>query len=153
MRKQEMDHILARMLDAYNNVSDLNITVGKPFQVETSGQLTSVDIDPPFRELSPFQSEIFALNLINQDRRLTETLLSEGSCDASYELPGKARFRVNIFSQLSNYSIVLRKLESKIPTIKEMELPMPFTKWPRKERHRVRHRRHRQVNRRPWRRF
>ena len=128
MRKQEMDHILARMLDAYNNVSDLNITVGKPFQVESSGQLTPVDIDPPFDELTPFQTEVFALNLINQDRRLTENLLSEGSCDASYELPGKARFRVNIFSQLSNYSIVLRKLESKIPNIKDMELPMPFYK-------------------------
>jgi len=128
MRKQEVDHILARMLDAYNNVSDLNITVGKPFQVESSGQLTAVDLDPPFTELTPFQTEIFALNLINQDRRLTETFLMEGSCDSSYELPGKARFRVNIFSQLSNFSVVLRKLESKIPTIKEQGLPMPFYK-------------------------
>ena len=128
MRKQETDHILARMLDAYDNVSDLNITVGKPFQVESSGQLVPIDLDPPFQELTPFQTEILALNLVNQDRRLTETLLMEGSCDASYELPGKARFRVNIFSQLSNYSVVLRKLESKIPTIKEMELPRAFYK-------------------------
>ena len=128
MRKQETDHILARMLDAYDNVSDLNITVGKPFQVESSGQLVPIDLDPPFQELTPFQAEIFALNLVNQDRRLTETLLLEGSCDASYELPGKARFRVNIFSQMSNYSVVLRKLESKIPTIKEMELPRAFYK-------------------------
>ncbi len=126
MRKQEMDHILARMLDAYDNVSDLNITAGRPFQVETAGQLASVELDPPFRELSPFQTEVMALNIINQDRRLTETLLTEGSCDCSYELPGKARFRVNIFSQLGNYSIVLRKLESKIPTIKEMDLPRAF---------------------------
>ena len=37
MKKQEIDYILARMLDAYNNVSDLNITVGKPFQVESFG--------------------------------------------------------------------------------------------------------------------
>ena len=68
------------------------------------------------------------MNLINQDRRLTETLLIEGSCDCSYDLPGKARFRVNIFSQLSNYSIVLRKLESKIPTVQDMNLPAPFMK-------------------------
>ncbi len=128
MKKQEIDYILARMLDAYNNVSDLNITVGKPFQVESSGELSGVDVEPPINELTPFQSEIFALNLINQDRRLTETLLKEGSCDSSYELPGKARFRVNIFSQRSNYSIVLRKLETKIPTIQEMELPEAFVK-------------------------
>ena len=114
------------MLDAYDNVSDLNITVGKPFQVETAGDLAVVDLKPSFKEITPFQSEIFALNLINQSRRLTETLLLEGSCDSSYELPGKARFRVNIFSQRGNYSIVLRKLSPKIPTCQELGLPASF---------------------------
>ncbi|MBT9437603.1 MAG: PilT/PilU family type 4a pilus ATPase [Desulfobacterales bacterium] len=128
MKKQEIDHILTKMLDAFGNVSDLNITAGKPFQVESSGVLIGVEMDPPFHELTPFQTEIFALNLINQDRRLTDILLREGSCDLSYELPGKARFRVNIFSQRSNYSIVLRKLETKIPTCKELALPEAFYK-------------------------
>ena len=128
MRKQEIDYILGKMLDAYKNVSDLNITVGKPFQVESSGQLTGVELDPPFPKLTPFQTETFALNLINQDRRLTEILLAEGSCDSSYELPGKARFRVNIFSQRGNYSVVLRKLETKIPTCQELNLPEAFYK-------------------------
>ncbi len=128
MREQEINYILGKMLDGYKNVSDLNITVGRPFQVETSGQLTGVEIDPSFPKLTPFQTEIFALNLINQDRRLTEILLAEGSCDSSYELPGKARFRVNIFSQRGNYSIVLRKLETKIPTCQELNLPEAFYK-------------------------
>jgi len=114
------------MLDSYDNVSDLNITVGKPFQVETSGDLAVVDLDPKFSEITPFQSEIFALNLINQSQRLTETLLLEGSCDSSYELPGKARFRVNIFSQRGSYSVVLRKLSPKIPTCQELGLPDAF---------------------------
>ena len=117
---------MARMLDTYDNVSDLNITVGKPFQVETSGELAVVDMDPPFHEITPFQAEIFALNLINQNRRLTENLLLEGSCDSSYELPGKARFRTNIFSQRGNYSIVLRKLATKIPTCQELGIPGSF---------------------------
>ena len=128
MKKQEIDHILTKMLDAFGNVSDLNITVGKPFQVETSGELTAVEIEPPFYKLTPFQTEIFALNLINQDKRLINILLAEGSCDSSYELPGKARFRVNIFSQQSNYSIVLRKLETEIPTCKQLALPEAFYK-------------------------
>ena len=114
------------MLDAYDNVSDLNVTVGKPFQVETAGELSVVDMDPPFHEITPFQAEIFALNLINQNRRLTENLLLEGSCDSSYELPGKARFRINIFSQRGNYSIVLRKLATKIPTCQELGIPDSF---------------------------
>lgn len=128
MKKQETDYLLTRMLDAGDNISDLNITVGKPFQVESSGQLIPVEIDPPFHKLTPFQTEIFALNLINQDHRLTDTLLAEGSCDLSYELHGKARFRVNIFSQMSNYSIILRKMESKIPTRQKLNLPEAFEK-------------------------
>jgi len=128
LKKQEIDHILARMLDSYDNVSDLNITVGKPFQVETAGDLAAVEMEPAFDEITPFQAEIFALNILNQNRRLTENLLLEGSCDSSYELPGKARFRVNIFSQRSNYSIVLRKLATKIPTCQELGIPESFLK-------------------------
>ncbi|MBW2193985.1 MAG: Flp pilus assembly complex ATPase component TadA, partial [Deltaproteobacteria bacterium] len=128
MRKQEIEHIMTRMLDSHGNVSDLNITVGKPFQVESDGVLYPVDLDPSFKALTPFQTEVFALNLLNQDRRLTEILLREGSCDLSYQLPGKARFRVNIFAQKSNYSIVLRKLETKIPTCRELKLPGAFYK-------------------------
>lgn len=123
MRKQEIDHILTKMLDSYPDVSDLNLTPGKPLQVESYGELVPVEMKPEFKELTPFQTEKFALNLINQDRRLTEMLLATGSCDLSYNLPGKARFRVNIFSQSNNYSLVLRKLESKIPTIEELNLP------------------------------
>lgn len=126
MRKQEIDYIMTRMLDSHSNVSDLNVTVGKPFQVESDGLLHPVDLEPPFGQLTAFQSEVFALNLINRDRRLTEALLNEGSCDLSYQLPGKARFRVDVFSQKSNYSVVLRKLETKIPTCKELGLPDAF---------------------------
>src|SRR5512140_599171 len=128
MRKQEIDYILGRMLDSYKNVSDVNITVGKPFQVESSGELASGESDPPIQKLTPFQTEIFALNLINQDRRLTEVLISQGSCDSSYSLIGKARFRVNIFSQRGNYSVVLRKLNTRIPTLADLKLPEIFKK-------------------------
>ena len=123
MKKQEIDHILVKMLDAYREVSDLNFTVGKPMQVESAGELVPIEIRNSVKPLTPFQTEVMALNLINQDRRLTETLLKTGSCDLSYSLPGKARFRVNIFSQGGNFSIVCRKLESKIPTIEERGLP------------------------------
>ena len=128
MRKQEIDHILLRMLESHGNVSDLNLTVGKPLQVESSGQLAKVDLEPDVEVLTPFQTEVFAMNLINQDRRLTEILLNKGSCDLSYALGDKARFRVNIFSQSGKYSIVLRKLETKIPTMKDLNLPEAFKK-------------------------
>jgi twitching motility protein PilT len=126
VRRQEIDHILTRMLDSHSSVSDLNFTVGRPLQVESAGELLPVDIKPSITTLSPFQTETVALNLINGDRRLIETLIRTGSCDLSYSLPGKARFRVNIFSQTGHYSIVLRQLESKVPTIRDMRLPESF---------------------------
>jgi twitching motility protein PilT len=123
MRKPEIDHILMKMLESNINISDLILTVDKPFQVEASGLLIAVELEPHFEKLTPFQTETFALNLINQDQRLLEMLIKEGSCDLSYELPGVARFRVNIFSQRGLYSIVLRKLETQIPTCAELLLP------------------------------
>jgi len=128
MRKQQIDHILGTMLESYENVSDLNITVDKPFQVESSGELKPVSLEPSVDRLTPFQAEIFALNLINNDRRLTKILLTEGSCDLSYQLAGKARFRVNVFSQKGYYSVVMRQLATRVPTIEEMKLPHAFYK-------------------------
>jgi twitching motility protein PilT len=130
MRKSEIDDLLGAMLESHDNVSDLNVTVDRPLQVESAGELVAVPVDPPIESLTPFQTEIFALNLINGDRRLTEMLVTTGSCDSSYYLPGKARFRVNIFSQRGNISAVLRKLETNIPTIEALKLPEAFKKMP-----------------------
>jgi len=128
MRKAEIDDMLTAMLDSHGNVSDLNITVDRPLQVESSGELVPVPYTPALEALTPFQTEVFALNLINNDRRLSEFLVKQGSCDSSYFLPGKARFRVNIFSQRGNFSIVLRKLETQIPTLDDLKLPDAFKK-------------------------
>ncbi len=133
MRKPEIDSMLTTMLDSHDNVSDLNITVNRPLQVEASGELVSVPVTPAIEDLTPFQTEVFALNLINADRRLSQMLIEHGSCDSSYFLVGRARLRVNTFSQRGNYSIVMRKLETKIPTLAELQLPEAFKKMPREK--------------------
>jgi twitching motility protein PilT len=128
MRSQELDLILTTMLNSQPVVSDLNFTVGKPLQVESGGLLVPVPIDPPMSSLTAYQTEQIALSLIGGDRRLTEMLLREGSCDLSYYIQGLARLRVNVFSQRGSYSMVLRKLATKIPTIDELRLPQVFHK-------------------------
>ncbi|MFH0784177.1 MAG: PilT/PilU family type 4a pilus ATPase [Pseudomonadota bacterium] len=131
MKKTEIDFWIATMLESHSNVSDLNITVGKTLQVESAGQLVPVDITPPVDELTPFQTETFALNLIGNNRRLLKDLVETGSCDLSYSLSDKARFRVNIFTQKGYFSTVLRKLESQVPTIERMKFPDAFNKMAR----------------------
>jgi twitching motility protein PilT len=123
MRRNELDYLLSTMLDFHKDVSDLIFTVDKPLQVEAAGQLTPVPVQPPIDRLTPYHTEMIALNLISGSHRLTEDLLRTGSCDASYSLGDRARFRVNIFSQRGCFSIVLRKLNAQIPTIIDLSLP------------------------------
>ncbi|SLM29434.1 twitching motility protein [Desulfamplus magnetovallimortis] len=128
MKQSEIDYWITCMLETFSNVSDLNVTVGKKLQVESSGQLTDVPVVPDFDELTPFQAEVFALNLIGGDPRLLEDLVRTGSCDLSYWLGNKARFRVNIFKQKNHLSTILRKLETTIPSIEKLGLPSIFHK-------------------------
>lgn len=126
MKQQEIDYWIASMLNKHERVSDLNITVGKTLQVESDGVLVPVDVEPPITELTPFQTEVFALNLIGPNQRLLRDLIVKGSCDLSYSLGKEARFRVNIFHQKGYITTVLRKLETKIPTISDFNFPPSF---------------------------
>jgi len=123
MRRNELDYLLGTLLEFNKDVSDILFTVDKPPQVEAAGVLLPVPTNPPLDRLSPFQTETIALNLIAGSPRLTEDLISSGSCDLAYSLPGRARFRVNVFQQRSCYSIVLRKLNAQIPTLTDLSLP------------------------------
>ncbi|MBF0241057.1 MAG: PilT/PilU family type 4a pilus ATPase [Desulfamplus sp.] len=128
MKQPEIDYWITCMLETFGNVSDLNVTVGKALQVESSGQLTDIPVVPEVLELTPFQAEVFALNLIGGDQRLLEDLVTRGSCDLSYWLGNKARFRVNIFKQKNHLTTILRKLETTIPSIQKLGLPPIFHK-------------------------
>jgi twitching motility protein PilT len=123
MRRNELDYVLNTLLDFNKEVSDIVFTVDKPLQVEVSGQLLPVPIQPPVERLTPFQTEMVALNLLGNSQRLTEELMRGGSCDCSYTLGDRARFRVNIFTQRGHFSVVLRKLNAQIPTLQELNLP------------------------------
>ena len=127
MRRPELDHILGTMLDSQPDVSDLLFTVDKPLQVEALGELKPVACDPPIEKLTPFQTEMAALNLMGENQWHMMDLLRRGSCDTAYTLADKARFRISIFSQRGSYSIVLRKLNTVIPTLARAN-PQP---WPR----------------------
>jgi len=126
MKQTEIEYWITSMLAAHENVSDLNITVGKTLQVESAGVLMPVRVSPPVGTITPFQAEVFALNLIGNNKRLLRDLVEKGSCDLSYALNDQIRFRVNIFKQKGCFTTVLRKLETTIPTIRGMNFPPCF---------------------------
>ncbi len=133
MRRPELDNILTTMLDAAPEVSDLIFTADKPLQVETAGELIPVTCDPPIDRLTPFQTEQVALNLVGENQWHIKDLLRTGSCDAAYTVMDKARLRINIFSQRGNYSIVLRKLNTRVPTLDDLKLPEIVHQIPREK--------------------
>ena len=128
MKLPEVNYWITNMLESYERVSDLNFTAAKPLQVETAGQLIPIGITPEIQELTPFQTEVAALNLIQGNKRLLDDLAIHGSCDLSHALGNRARFRVNVFTQQGHLSIVMRKMESTIPTIQSLNLPEVFNK-------------------------
>src|SRR6185369_12400794 len=133
MRRPELDYILTTMLDSQPEVSDLVFTVDKPLQVESFGELKPVPFEPPLEKLTPFQTEMIALNLMGDNQWHISDLLRRGSCDSAYTLADKARFRINIFSQRGNLSIVARKLNTVIPTLEWLSFPDIIRQIPREK--------------------
>src|SRR5438876_4270116 len=133
MRRPELDHIMGTMLDSQPDVSDLLFTVDKPLQVEALGELKPVTCEPAIDKLTPFQTETVSLNLMCENQWHIMDLLRRGSCDTAYTLADKARFRISIFSQRGSYSIVLRKLNTVIPTLEWLNYPEIITEIPREK--------------------
>jgi twitching motility protein PilT len=133
MRRPELDQIFATMLASQPEVSDVLFTVGRPPQVEAYGELKPVVLDPPIDKLTPFQIETIAQNIVGDNLWLIEDLLRHGSCDASYALSNTARFRVNIFAQRGNYSIVCRQLNTEIPTLDKLKFPEIIKELPKEK--------------------
>ena len=115
--------ILAAMLDSGSGISDLFFSPGRPPQVEKQGVLMPVAI-PQLPVLRPDDTSRIARDLVGQNAVALRTLKEEGSCDLSYSLPERTRFRVNIFRQRGTFAIVMRVIASKIPTLADLKLPL-----------------------------
>ncbi len=118
----DLPPILEKMLSVAENISDLNFSVGRPPQVEINGKLTPVDIKG-LRTLTPYQTEVIAMALLEGNFDGAERLVQTGSADISYSLPSRTRFRVNIFKQRGSISVVMRVIPMYVPTIKSLNLP------------------------------
>ena len=121
------DRIIEFMLaKGGHGTSDLLFVVGQPAQVELNGELTPVEIPGMAPPLKPEQTQLFAQMLMGKNDRLAKDFEDHGSCDTSYALGDKARFRVNIFRQFGRHAIVMRRLATEIPSIDSLGLPTVF---------------------------
>lgn len=114
--------IIEQMLLISENVSDLNFSCGQKPQVEINGVLYPAS-PIGLGKLSAFQTEMIAMSLIRDNPEAALHLARTQTADLSYALPGKCRFRVNIFQQRNSFSIVMRVIPHEIPTFDALRLP------------------------------
>jgi twitching motility protein PilT len=114
--------IVATMLRASKQVSDLIFSPGRAPQVEINGQLREMNI-AGVGKLLPEATYRIGKDLIGQNEIVAGKLEKEGSADLSYSLPGVARFRVNVFRQRGTYAIVMRVIPQTIPDFASLNLP------------------------------
>jgi twitching motility protein PilT len=114
--------VIAAMLESGQGISDLIFSPGRPPQVERHGELAPVVI-PGLALLRVEDTAGIARDLIGTNEQALRTLKEQGACDLSYMLPGRGRFRVNVFRQRGTFAIVMRVIAMKIPTLAELNLP------------------------------
>jgi twitching motility protein PilT len=122
----DLPPVIERMLMVSDKISDLNFSVGQLPQVEVNGKLTPVQ-PLGLQKLTPYQTEIIAMTLLQENSEAAERLVQTGTADLSYSLPSRARFRCNIFQQRGVYSIVMRVIPTDIPTLATLGLPSQLT--------------------------
>jgi twitching motility protein PilT len=114
--------IIATMLQAAKNTSDLIFSPGRAPQVEVNGQLRQLKISG-VGVLNAEDTARIAADLIGRNAVAVHKLKEEGSCDISYSMPKVSRFRVNIFTQRGSCAIVMRVIPSSVPDFKTLNLP------------------------------
>src|SRR5919198_2677171 len=118
----DLPPIIERMLLVSDKISDLNFSVGQLPQVEINGKLTPVQ-PLGLQKLTPYQTEVIAMTLLQENPEAAERLVKTGTADLSYSLPSRARFRCNVFQQRGVYSIVMRVIPTDIPSLGALNLP------------------------------
>ena len=97
--------------------SDLHLTVGRPPVIRLEGSLRSLET----KTLGP-EDTIALMKAITPERNQQE-LQEEGGTDFGFAFGDGARFRVAVFMQRGNTTIVLRLIPSKFLTFEEIGLP------------------------------
>lgn len=107
--------LLNSMLD--KEASDLFITALAAPSVKVDGQMEPLSD----QNLNPEQAGFLVRSIMN-DRQLQE-FEEHMECNFAISLPGRARFRVNTFTQRGTQGMVLRHIPDYIPSFKELVLP------------------------------
>lgn len=104
-------------LMAQQKASDLFITSGMPPSIKVHGKLISIAKE----QLTAQESRDLVLNVMTPLQR--EEFEKTHECNFAIGMAGVGRFRVSCFYQRGQVGMVLRRIETKIPTLDEIGMP------------------------------
>jgi len=111
----EFESLLKLMV--HKNGSDLFITAGVAPSLKVNGKISPVTQ----ATLTPIQAKEIVTGIMTPAQK--EEFERENECNFAISASGIGRFRVSAFMQRNNAGMVLRKIETTIPTMEELGLP------------------------------
>ena len=99
------------------SASDLHISVGQPPVLRVHGRMRRLDTKPLESD------DTTALMKSITPDRCQQELQERGGCDFGFAYADKCRFRVAVFKQKGNISIVCRRIPSKFLTFEQIRMP------------------------------
>ncbi len=122
----DLNDILCEVLE--KGASDLHITTGVPPTIRLHGDLQPLD----YPKMSSNDTQTLIYSILTQDQR--EKLERNWEFDFSYSVPGKARFRVNVYYQRNSIGAAFRAIPVEIKKIEELGLPSVIENLAKKQR-------------------
>jgi twitching motility protein PilT len=119
--------VLLEVVD--RRASDLHLAAGVPPMVRVRGRLTALE-DYPI--LTPNDTREIVYSILSNDQR--QRLETDWQVDFAYQIPGKARFRVNSYFQRSAIGAAFRLIPATITPIDELGLPPVIHEFAKKPR-------------------
>lgn len=113
-----MDFQSLLKLMAHKKASDLFITAGWPPSIKVNGEMQ------PISKTRLTMDQAYEVVTDIMDNRQKEEFENTKECNFAISAPGIGRFRVSAFVQRDAAGMVLRRIESNIPSIEELHLPL-----------------------------
>ncbi len=114
---RSLDFNAVLMMMADKRASDLFITAGRPPTLKIEGRFHAVGK----ASMSSRQARELVLGIMNQKQQ--KEFEQHKECNFAINAQGIGRFRVSAFVQRDRAGMVLRRIETRIPTVEELHLP------------------------------
>ncbi len=119
--------VLLEVID--RRASDLHITAGAPPMVRVRGRLTPIEGYPV---LGPTETREIVYSILSNTQR--QKFENNWQLDFAYQIPGRARFRVNAYFQRSAIGAAFRLIPFEVVPLENLGLPASVAEFAKRSR-------------------